>query len=77
MNRFERKFVEKTYYNIKDGATPLPFLFTIMERYLRKPLTPEQRALVTEQTEKIRSGEMSFEEYLEYCEEQRAKIRII
>ena len=77
MTRFERKFVEKTYYNIKNGKTPLPFLFTILETYLKRPLDTEQRTIVSEQAERIRNGEMSLEEYIEFYQTQRARFRIV
>lgn len=77
MTRFERKIVERVYYNIKEGNTSSPFLITILETYLKTPLDIEQRAIVSEQAERIRNGEMSLEEYMEFYQTQRAKFRII
>lgn len=77
MTRFETKLVEKMYHNIKEGKTAFPFLVALLETYLKKPLTPEQRGEVAEQAERIKNGEMSLEEYMEYYQTQRAKFRII
>lgn len=77
MTRFERKIVERMYYNIKEGNTSSPFLITILETYLKMPLDVEQRTIVSEQAERIRNGEMSLEEYMEYYQTQKAKFRII
>lgn len=77
MTRFERKLVEKMYHNIKDGKTTFPFLVALLETYLKKPLTLEQKGEAAEQAERIRNGEMSLEEYMEYYQTQKAKFRII
>ena len=77
MTRFERKIVERMYYNIKEGNTSSPFLITLLETYLKRPLNMEQREVISEQAERIRNGEMSLEEYIEYYQTQKAKFRII
>ncbi len=77
MNGLEERFVEKTYYNVRDGRVKTSFLITLMEKYLRRTLSADQKEQVYNYAERIRNGEMSFEEYWELYQAQRAKIRVI
>lgn len=62
-NRLRDSFVRDAYYRIRDEKVSEEAIIKAIQLYLRRPLTEHQKMRVHEYSQKIKSGEITFEQY--------------
>lgn len=63
MGTFEDVLAKSAYYKIRNNALPESAMFAAIETYIKRPLTDGQKANIRVYADKIKRGEMSFDEY--------------
>lgn len=63
MKSFKDMLIKNAYYQIKDNKISERAMFTAIEIYLKKPITDRHKNLVREYAQKIKAGELTFDEY--------------
>lgn len=63
MNAFAKQIAKTAYNKIKENKVTESAIFSTIEMYIRRPMTERQKHFVRFYIEKIKRGEMSFDEY--------------
>lgn len=75
MRSIEDVIARGAYNKIREGTLSETVMFATIEMYVRRPLTEDEKARIREYAEKIRSGEMSFEEYRELYQSKVRQVK--
>lgn len=63
-NLFRDNFVKMAFSRIQSGKMTEETIFKLLEMYFKKPLSDFRKEKARMYIEKIRSGEMSYDEYM-------------
>ena len=75
MQNIEDIIAKGAYYKIRNNTISEPTIFGTIEMYIKRPLTETEKARIREYAEKIRSGELSYDEYRSLYKSKISRIR--
>lgn len=70
-NRLRDSFVRDAYYRIRDEKVSEEAIIKAIQLYLRRPLSEHYKMRVHEYSQKIKSGELTFEQYWKIYESRQ------
>lgn len=70
-NRLRDSFVRDAYYRIRDEKVSEEAIIKAIQLYFRRPLSEHHKMRVHEYSQKIKSGELTFEQYWKIYENRQ------